>query len=323
MRDGTGRELNYLRLAVTDRCNLRCFYCSPPGSIHRLPRSGILTYEEMRRLVALLAQHRINKVRLTGGEPLIRKGVLNFASELSAIPGIKILAMTTNGTSLAKRLPEIVAAGIRFLNVSLDTLDRSQFEKITGRDELPAVLDGLDAALSTGLHLKINTVVLRGINEDQILPLARLAETSPLQVRFIERMPLGPAGQQTDSFVTSSEIIERLQSSFDIKPEGSGPGISVRYSVEGFEGGLAVIAPLTMHFCGHCNRLRLTPDGHLKTCLLADNEVDLRSPLRSGCTDAELLELIAGAVESKLDQHPLLENGRLGPRKRGMRQIGG
>jgi cyclic pyranopterin phosphate synthase len=322
MRDAHGREVNYLRLAVTDRCNLRCSYCSPESARSHLPRSAILSYEEMKRLVSLLASLGVSKVRLTGGEPLVRKGVLDFAAGLGRIPGIQTLALTTNGTLLAEKMPEVIEAGIKYVNVSLDSLNPDRFSLVTGGGDMETVLSGIDAALKAGLVLKTNTVVIRGINEDEILTIACLAESAPIQVRFIEKMPFGQSGGANE-FYSGREIETALRRSFHLCPAPLTPGLSSHFSVDGFMGSLAVIAPISGPFCGGCNRLRLTPDGRLKTCLLSEDEVDLLGPLRAGATESQLSALSVLALAQKKKQHFLTDTFTLHPRRRGMREIGG
>ena len=323
MIDAFGRNIDYLRLAVTDRCTLHCVYCSPGPGFRQLPRSRILTYEEMEKLAVLLVSEGIRKIRLTGGEPLLRKGVLAFARRLSGIPGLERLAMTTNGLLLAEKARECADSGIQSVNVSLDAVHRDKYALVTGSDELPRVLEGIDAALDAGLELKINSVIVGGLNEDQIIPLARLAQTAPVQVRFIEKMPLDRTRELKTQFVPFGSILARLRSVFTLRQVTNGPGLSALFGIHGYMGQVGIIAPVSKPFCRSCNRLRLTPDGRLKTCLLSESELDLAGPLRAGIAEAELTRLVESALAEKPASHRLSEPDGITPRGRGMRLIGG
>lgn len=323
LKDSLGRQINYLRLAVTDRCNLSCTYCTPASRYRLLPKSDILTYEEMERLVSLFITRGINKVRLTGGEPLVRRGVLEFARRMKADLGIPLLALTTNGLSLEAELREILRAGITHINVSLDTLDQQMFSNITGRNDLKAILRGIESAREAGLQLKINSVILRAINEDQVVPLALLSKAAPIQVRFIERMPFGRLEDWSGEFVSADEVISILRNNFELLPATESLGLSHHFKIPGHQGSVALIAPVSRRFCDKCNRLRLTPDGQIKTCLLSDGEVDLRGPLREGADDSELMALINSAVASKKKSYLLEKQESATKHRRGMRSIGG
>ena len=325
LRDSYGRKIDYLRLSVTDRCNLRCAYCAPPPC-SSVPREELLSYEELLRVVAVCAAAGVAKVRLTGGEPLMRRGLIGFARSLSRIPGLEVLAMTSNGTMLRGAARELAGAGISRVNISLDTLDAAQYRRITRTDLLGKALAGIDAALEAGFErVKINSVIIRGFNEDQVVPLAALSERKPVEVRFIECMPL--AGLPGDGLpVPAAEVETVLRGSFRLEELPGGDGaLSSHFRIEGHLGSVGLISPISSSFCHRCNRLRLTADGQLKPCLLGDGEVDLRAALRGGADDAELLRLIESAVAGKQRRHALGQNtnsvGEIGCR--GMRRIGG
>jgi len=330
LKDGYGRVINYLRLSVTDRCNLRCLYCSPPplesGSERILPRSEILSYEELERIVALFAGAGVRKVRLTGGEPLVRRGLPRFAERIARIAGIQTLALTTNGTLLGRYATELRRAGVSRINVSLDTLDPGQFRRLSDTDALPDVIEGIEAALGQGFErVKINAVIFRGFNEDQIVPLAELARDKPLEVRFIEYMPLESRGGSLGETVPAAAILRKLEKSLGPLERLGQAGVSKNYRPAGFAGGIGLIAPITGSFCRRCNRLRLTADGHLKPCLLSNREFDLKALVRSGAADEALLQEIEKVVAARPEGHRLSSEaaGKGGGDIDGMRRIGG
>jgi len=301
--DNHHRRLTYLRLSVIDRCNLRCRYCMPPQGPPLLPHREILTYEEMLRLVGLFVDRGVNKIRVTGGEPLLRRGLLDFLSRLQqAAPGVE-LCLTTNGLLLADMATDLRAAGISRVNVSLDSLDRRRFQDITRRDALDRVREGIDAALATGFDpVKINMVPLAGVNDDEIADFGRLSLERPLVVRFIEFMPVGDrSGWRPDMVVSTQEVMRRLAPLGRLEPidPGPGDGPARRFRIEGAPGEVGFISAMTDHFCQTCNRLRLTAEGRLRPCLLSDTEIDLKTPLRSGLTDAELADLLTQAAGLK------------------------
>ncbi len=322
LSDSFQRPINYLRISVTDRCNLRCIYCMPPQGVRLSPRSEILHYEEIQAVAQAAAALDINKVRLTGGEPLVRSGLSHLVEILSQIEGIDDIALTTNGMLLRQYAAPLRQAGLRRVNVSLDTLKREKFHRITRHDKLGDVLDGIKAAKEAGLDpVKVNMVVIRGINDDEVLDFARLTIEQEWHVRFIEPMPFG-IGEDI-SFVPTGEIQERLLSLGSLEPclpsQGNGPAKYFRF--EGTQGTVGFISPLSEHFCFNCNRLRLTVDGKLRPCLLSDEEVDLKNPLRRGASPDELKGLIQQAVAQKPERHHLSE-GVL-PKGRAMCQVGG
>ncbi len=321
--DSWQRQINYLRISVTDHCNLSCVYCSV-GLIPHLPRNEILSYEEIRRLVQVAASMGINKMRLTGGEPLLRPNLSKLVWMLSQIEGIDDIALTTNGILLSKYAIELKEAGLKRINVSLDTLREDRFKRITGQDKLGEVLSGIDAAHRAGLEpVKINMVVLRRINNDEILDFAQRSLNPGWNVRFIEFMPFGTSGAEALETVSTQEIRERIQSLGKLEPYAGpvGNGPARYYRLPAAKGTIGFISAMTEHFCHTCNRLRLTSDGQLRPCLLDDDEVNLKEPLRNGANTDELEQLIRQAVAIKREQHHLNEG--LAPGRRPMYQIGG
>jgi cyclic pyranopterin phosphate synthase len=301
--DNHQRRLTYLRLSVTDRCNLRCCYCQPPEGLPLLPHSEILTYEEMLRLVGLFMDLGVNKLRVTGGEPLVRRDLIPFLARLDqATSGVE-LCLTTNGLLLAEKAAELRQAGVARVNVSLDSLKRERYQEIARVDALDQVLAGLETALATGFDpVKINMVPLAGVNDDEIADFGRLTMERPLVVRFIEFMPLGDGSRwKPDLVVPTSEVMERLSSLGPLEPIGHQPGDGParRFRIKGAPGEVGFISALTDHFCQTCNRLRLTAEGNLRPCLLSDIEVDLKTPLREGRSDAELTRIIVESAGLK------------------------
>ena len=319
--DSFGRSINYLRISVTDRCNLRCLYCMPPEGVPQISHSEILSYEEIRTVVRAAAELAINKVRLTGGEPLVRTDLPELIRMLSQIEGIEELSLTTNGTLLKKYARELKQAGLSRINVSLDTLKPDKFRYITRLGKLRTVLEGIEAAKETGLHpVKINTVIMRGINDDEILDFARMTYEDGWHVRFIELMPFKCGAES----VPSVELRQHIAVLGQLKPTASitGNGPAMYYRLAGAKGAIGFISPLTeISFCSRCNRMRLTPDGKLRPCLLGEDEIDLRMPLRNNASIEELKQLILKAVASKPEHHIEAANIKLVKRK--MSQIGG
>ena len=320
------RIINYLRLSVTDRCNLRCIYCMPEEGVDFVPHDEVLSYEEMLRLVEICVKAGIRKVRLTGGEPLVRKGFLSFLQRLSAVEDLKEISLTTNGVLLKDYAADIRRCGICRINVSLDSLDRRKFLRITGRDRFVRVLEGIEEADRLGFEpIKINVVAMRGINDDEILDFARLTVTKPYHVRFIEFMPVGKNnGWSNDRFIPAEEIMNRIRTLGDLKAlnHNSLDGPAQRFILQGAKGEIGLIAALSNHFCDQCNRLRLTAEGHLRGCLFSDQEIDIKTPLRQGRGEEELLELVKLAIDRKPKDHGLVQKD---PRKcvRHMSSIGG
>jgi cyclic pyranopterin phosphate synthase len=315
MVDKYNRNINYLRVSVTDRCNLRCIYCMPAEGISCLRHEEILNYEEIHRIIRIATQLGIRKVRLTGGEPLVRKGITGFVQSLSTISTLEDISMTTNGILLEGFAEELFHAGMRRINISLDSLDAEKYRQITRLGDLQTVLRGIEKARQTGFSpIKINIVAIKGFNDDEILDFARLTFDHPFQIRFIELMPLGDAGLESDNrFLSNDSIrdkIETLGKLEHVKRGQNGTdGPADIYALAGSKGQIGLISAITHNFCSSCNRLRLTADGQLRTCLLTDEETDLRGPMRSGCTDSELTAIIAEAIANKPARHKIAANG--------------
>jgi cyclic pyranopterin phosphate synthase len=310
MFDKHERDINYLRVSITDRCNLRCTYCMPKDGLSLLGHDDILRYEDFLRIISVAARLGITKVRITGGEPLVRRGVVDFVAALGAIPGLTDVSLTTNGILLESHAEQLFQAGIRRINVSLDSLDPGKYAQITRGGDLQAVLRGIRKAREVGFApLKINIVAIRGVNDDEILAFARLTLADPYQIRFIEMMPVGQAGDENDGgYLSNTTIRERIETLGELVPvngtrqKSDGPARIFR--LPGGVGEIGFISPVSRHFCGTCNRLRLTADGHLRACLLSDEEVDLKPLLRSG-GDEQIGRLIAGVIARKPRQHEL------------------
>ena len=318
--DSFGRRINYLRISVTDRCNLRCIYCMPPEGIPLIPHSEVLSYEEISTVVRAAAELGINKIRLTGGEPLVRAKLPRLVQMLSQIEGIDEVSLTTNGTLLKKYALELKQAGLSRVNVSLDTFRADRFRHITRLGELKDVLDGIKAAKDTGFHpIKINMVVIRGTNDDEVLDFANMTYKEGWHVRFIELMPFADVTE----FVPSSELRQRIVSLGILEPcspiTGNGP--ARYYRLSGAKSTIGFISPITENFCSHCNRMRLTSDGKLCPCLLSDDKIDLKGLLRHNASLQEIKRLILKAVVSKPERHHLADG--IAPMKQNMSQIGG
>jgi cyclic pyranopterin phosphate synthase len=324
LRDGHGRVIGDLRLSVTDRCNFRCQYCMPAEGLPWLERAEILTFEEIERLVALFASMGVRDVRLTGGEPLVRRDFPTLAAMLS--PLVDELAITTNGYLLERDAAALVAAGIDRFNVSVDSLQRDRFFEITRRDALPRVLRGLEAlaAVAGPRTIKINAVGIRGFTETEIIPFAEFARTHPYEVRFIEFMPLdGDRAWDRSKVLTGEEIRAAIHAVYPLEPEPREPHATARvYRFADGRGRIGFINPVSQPFCADCNRIRLTADGRLRTCLFSLNETDLRGPLRAGATDDELERIIREAVWRKELKHRVNDPGFIQP-ARTMSAIGG
>ena len=301
LTDNFGRRISYLRLAVTDRCNLRCAYCMPAGGIPWVNKKQLLSYEEMLRLIRLLAGMGIDKLRITGGEPFARKDLMWMLRAARTVPGIEKISITTNGVLTLPYLSELESLGIRHLNLSLDTLNGEKFHRITRRNDFAQVMETFRALLEGNFELKINAVIMEGINEDDIPDLCRLAAEYPVVVRFIEEMPFnGYAAAPQKLNWDYRRILGRVQELYpDLQPEELDPGqTSVNYSLPGKPGKIGIIAAYSRSFCGSCNRLRITPEGQLRTCLYGHNALDIRALIRNGESD----ESIAGAVRAAVGQ---------------------
>ena len=313
--DKHNRHLNYLRISITDRCNLQCSYCIPRNLIPKLRHREILSYEEILRLIRISVYLGISKVRITGGEPLVRKGVHGFLEELTKINGLSDISLTTNGVFLKDNLEMIKAAGIKRINVSLDTLNRQRFKEITGHDVFNQVWGGIELAHKMGFDpIKLNVVVLKGINDDEFVDFARLTFSYPFHIRFIEYMPMGASRMMADRQMFAPEIKNHLSALGKLIPvaRGINDGPAERFKFEGAKGEIGFICPISQHFCNTCNRLRLTASGQLRPCLLSDYQEDLKVALRKGYSDNELAEIILKAVRHKPSQHNLSMNSLAG-----------
>lgn len=326
LKDGLGRDITYLRVSVTEQCNLACVYCKPrTGSLERA-EAPAMSRNEVVQLVKVFTSLGIRKVRLTGGEPLLRRDLETIIAGIS--PEVEgRVHLTTNGIHLARRARSLRDAGLSGVNVSLDAADRATFERLTGKDGLGRVLAGLEAARSVGLKTKLNAVVLRGWNEDQILPLARLAQQDGIQVRFIEFMPYQGNGWGQDQFMSAAEILRTIQDGLGTELEEE-PGLGLEegparlFKIPGSQGKVGVISTLSADFCDRCNRVRLTSRGELKACLFGNQVVDLLEPLRNHATHEDLVHLIRQALTEKLDCHPMRRGEQPNPAQ-GMWQVGG
>ena len=325
MFDRYQREIHYLRLSVTDLCNLRCRYCMPDG-VEKLEREAVLTYEEFLRLAALFARCGIDTVRVTGGEPLVRKNVAQLVAGLKETPGICRVTLTTNAVLLAEQLPALLDAGLDSVNISLDTLRPEVFRQITARDDFAAVQAGLQAALQSGLPVKLNCVPQAGVNEGELEQLAALAKDNAMQVRFIEMMPIGYGAAMP--CISGPELRARFARRWpELAPLSAaqehtlGDGPAVYYTVPGWQGSIGFIAAVHGKFCASCNRVRLTSQGFLRPCLASETGCDLRALLRSGADDAQLLAAIRETIWAKPREHHFNDSSM--PATRGMYRIGG
>lgn len=324
MKEAANRQIDYLRISVTDRCNLRCQYCMPCNGVPLISHEEMFRYEEILRVVTVAAGLGIRKVKITGGEPLLRRGVIEFIRKLRQVEGIEQVTMTTNGILLPQYLPQLADAGVEAVNVSLDTLRADTFRALTRCDGLQDVLRGIDMALSAGLRVKVNVVPVAAFNRDELPALARLAQNRPIDVRFIELMPIGCGKAFTA--IPTDEVRRQLAHTFGaLTPwedrRGNGPA---RYaSVDGFVGKIGFISPISHSFCQECNRMRLTSAGYLKLCLASDWGVDLRGLLRGGIEDGELTRILREAIMRKPLARDFAEMNASRPEQKSMFQIGG
>jgi cyclic pyranopterin phosphate synthase len=324
--DGHGRRIGDVRVSVTDRCNFRCQYCMPAEGLPWLERADVLSFEEITRLVSVLAAMGVSSVRLTGGEPLVRRDFPRLAAMLASVPGVEDLSLTTNGYLLERDAAALVAAGIDRFNVSVDSLQRDRFFDMTRRDALPRVLRGLEAlaAFPEAHPIKVNAVALRDFTEDEVLPFAEFARSHPYEVRFIEWMPLdGDRAWSRDRMLAGDEVRALIDAVHPLEPEPREPHATARvYRFADGRGRIGFINPVSEPFCGDCDRIRLTADGKLRTCLFSLHETDLRAPLRAGASDEVLAEVIRDAVWRKELKHRVNEPGFVQP-ARSMSAIGG
>ena len=315
MRDKYGREINYLRISVTDKCNLRCRYCMPEEGVEKKCHSDILPIEDLAEIAAAAARLGVTKIRLTGGEPLVRKGITQLVREISAIPEIEDLAMTTNGILLPELAQGLKEAGLRRLNISLDTLNAEKYRAITRLGSLDSALAGIRAAVDWGFEpLKINTVLVGGFNDDEIPELVELTCRYPIELRFIELMPIGQPVFPPEAYIDCGTVLQRMP---QLQPLESS-GTARLYQIPGAPGKVGLIEPLSNHFCGSCNRIRLTADGHLKPCLHSAEEINI-----AGLHGDELLEALRTAISHKPAQHGLLTCDHHSESVRNMNGIGG
>ena len=318
MKDQFGRKINYLRISVTDLCNLRCIYCMPKEGIPKIQHEDILSVEEIEEIVKVFVKLGVNKIRLTGGEPLVRKGILDIVERIGKLEGIRDFAMTTNGLLLKEYAKDLRALGLKRVNISLDTLDDKKYSSITRIGSLQRVMKGIEAAKEVGLTpIKINTVLVGGFNDDEIEDLVRLTEKEEIDVRFIELMPIGEAIKlKADHFLSNEIVLQRVPNL--IKIDGEDPSSpAVYYKLPNGKGKIGLINPVSCKFCKNCNRVRLTSQGKLKLCLHSDDEIDLREALRRG---QAIEKIIMDAISKKPESHNL-EDGVYVSKK--MYQIGG
>lgn len=332
--DGNNRPIRYMRVSVTDRCNLRCRYCTPSADFVSLLHSQVLSYEEIERIVRILAPHGVNSVRLTGGEPLVRKHLQRLVHSVSSIPGVDDLSLTTNGLLLEQQAEDLKKSGLSRVNVSIDTLKEDRFQWITDpqgmrqSDDLSSVMAGLMEACRVGLTpVKINVVLMKGFNDDELEQFAELTRDNDFEVRFIEFMPMGPNGfWNEDRVMLADEAKTRLRRYYpELDPlgRGEGSGPATRYRIPGHTGIIGFITPISSHFCVQCNRIRLTADGKLRTCLFSDQETDLIPLLRGNSGDNEIFEAIRAAVREKPRGQEISTKGASASCARIMSHIGG
>lgn len=314
LKDSFQRPIDYLRVSVTDRCNLRCVYCMPEAGVPQFSHAAVLRYEEIIRIVKVAGELGFSHIRLTGGEPLVRKDIVSLVESVSNLPGIDDLSMTTNGILLPRYAAALAQAGLKRVNISLDTLNPERFHKITRLGNLAQTLSGWHAAHEAGLApIKVNMVVIRDLNDDEVVDMARLSLQPDWHIRFIEVMPLGDGVHWSDDgVVPTDEVRGRIEAELGtltpVARLGKGVGPARYYRLPGAQGTLGFISALTHHFCYACNRLRLTSDGRLLPCLMSNKFIDLRTPLRAGVDDTGLRELFQQAVKSKPQGHHLAEH---------------
>ncbi len=305
LTDGCGREINYMRVSLTDKCNLRCKYCVPPEGVQRLDHADILTLEEVLRVISIMTSLGVNRVRFTGGEPLVRKNVISLIQKVSKLENAPRMGITTNGVLLDDYIEYLIFSNVRDINISLDTLDPEVYESLTGQDALSSVMRSIQACLVNEVNLKLNVVPIKGINEEDIVSLAALARDYKVAVRFIELMPVGCACSYEG--LSNDEVRKKFNEVYGAETvcevEGGGPATYVTYP--GFVGRVGFISPMTHAFCSACNRVRLTCDGKLKLCLASPECLDVKSLIRSGASDAQIADEIKAAVLKKPAEHGL------------------
>lgn len=297
--DKQGRKISYLRLAVTDRCNLRCTYCMPEEGIKYLPKANLMSYEEMLRMAQIFAEQGVDKIRITGGEPFLRKDLIQFLEKLSEVDGIKKISITSNGTLLRPYLPKLKELGMTNINLSLDSLDRKRFFEITRRDELPEVMSCMQEMIDMGFNVKINAVVMKDKNLDDILPLISLTKDQKIDVRFIEEMPFnGDDNNHNDGFWSYHDLMiflnKHIPELYTI-PTMAG-STAMEFGIPGYKGKIGIIAAYSRTFCGTCNRIRVTPTGTLKTCLYDQGVFNIKSMMRANASDADIIQSLNEAL---------------------------
>ncbi|RJQ53899.1 MAG: GTP 3',8-cyclase MoaA [Nitrospiraceae bacterium] len=325
MQDSYNRTIDYLRISITDKCNLKCVYCKPKASLKHFSGSEVLTSEEIIRLVRIAHKYGVKKVRLTGGEPLMRKDVVQLISSIKRI-GIPDLSLTTNGIMLADLAEDLKKAGLDRVNISLDSMNAERFKTITNGGDLDRVLKALDAAEKNGFSpVKINIVPIRGFNDDEIISFASLTLSKDYHIRFIEFMPVGCNEiWEKGKCISAAEVIERISTLGELTHlEFKGKGPSRNYQLKGARGIIGVISPITDHFCKFCNRLRLTADGKIRPCLFSNVEIDVRTPMKNGATDEEIDKLFCHAIEVKPERHLLDKDTNSSKFLQAMSKIGG
>jgi cyclic pyranopterin phosphate synthase len=326
LADQFNRPITYLRISVTDKCNLRCVYCMPEQGLPWMPKAEILSYEEIARLVRAAASAGVRSIRISGGEPLVRKNISRLVEEIAAIDGIEDIALSTNALLLEDQIDALLAAGLNRVNISLDTLREDRFQQIARRPGLDRVRAGIDAAIERGLApVKINCVVMRGYNDDEIAAFAQWTKDRAVYVRFIELMPVQEnLDVQRDAYVSADEILERVSAIGELHPSAGpgGNGPARYFAFPGAPGAVGVISPLSHDYCERCNRVRLTANGRLRLCLFGDHEIDLRTPLRNGATEKEIADLLRSAMLIKPERHHL-RLGEAASRMRAFSEIGG
>ena len=300
LQDKFGRAITYLRLSVTDRCNLRCTYCMPESGLKFASRTELLSYEEMLRITHVLGDLGVNKIRITGGEPFVRNGLIDFLRELSRQSAIEQIGITSNLTLIQPYLEELKTLEINNVNVSLDSLDKNQFEQITRRNQFDEVYESLMQMIHMGFDLKINCVVMKGTNEDQILPLLELAKKQPISVRFLEEMPFNGSGGSLAQIMDHKQILTFIQEHYNVTRMIDEPSsTSQNYRIDGFVGSLGVIPSFSRTFCSGCNRLRISSTGELRTCLYGSNQLNMKQLIRNELSDKQIQESVIAAVSIK------------------------
>jgi GTP 3',8-cyclase len=304
LTDAYGRRVNYLRLSVTDRCNLRCSYCMPAAGVDPCSHQEVLSYEELLRIAKAAISLGVEKIRVTGGEPLVRRGIVDFLAQLAALPGLKVLAVTSNGLRLGELAQDLKRAGVTRLNISLDSLDPATFAAITRRDAFAQVMEGIDCAARAGFPIKLNTVVMRGVNDHEVEEFAALSLKHPFAVRFIEYMPMVGEEDAGRLAVSGEEILSRIAARYPLLPlphdKMGGPAKNFR--IAGAPGSVGVITPMSNHFCGDCNRIRVSATGQARNCLFARQTLDLRPVLAGGDPEA-LRRALSGCIAAKGERH--------------------